>query len=213
MKTFALAGAAVAALASTAAAAQPRPDGRSFEPLTRASVASRVEAGFARFDADRDGVLTHDEIRARVEDRRADRGEGRGQRAEHRGDRDERRAERGERQAELFARLDTDRDGSISRAEFEARPRLSPEERAERRAERGEHRSMRGMRHGGGLFAGVFGRRFAAADVDGDGRLTQAEARRSALALFDGVDTDRDGTISAEERRAARDAFGGRRQG
>jgi hypothetical protein len=37
------------------------------------------------------------------------------------------------------------------------------------------------------------------------------EARQSALAMFDRVDANRDGTISQDERRAAREAFGGQR--
>ncbi|WP_167737334.1 EF-hand domain-containing protein [Sphingomonas parva] len=202
MKKLVLAGAALAVLASTGAAAQPqsRAAGQS---LTRDAVAARVDARFARLDANRDGAVTQDELRARAEARRGKRGELR----------NERRAQRGERRAEAFARLDANGDGSISRAEFDARPKLDREQRLERRAARGERRSFTGHRghRGGALFARLGARHFQAADANRDGRLTRAEARQSALALFDRIDADRDGTISQDERRAAREAFGGQR--
>ena len=199
MKKIVLAGAAVAALVSTAALAQARQAG---QPLTRDAVAARVDARFARLDANRDGAVTQDELRARSQARK----EGRGER------REQRQAQRGERRADAFARLDADRDGSISRAEFEARPQLSREQRIERRQNRAERRGARGERRGGGLFAPFGGRLFQTADSDRDGRVTRAEARQGALAMFDRVDSDRDGTISQDERRAARQAMGGQRR-
>ena len=214
MKKFALAGAAIAALASTATPAQPTDGGRQAAlPLTRSAVAAKVDAGFVRLDVNRDGAVTRDEVRARAEARRSHRDQAGGQQG---GARRERQEDRGERRAALFAQLDANRDGSISRAEFEARPALSREDRAERRSARTERRAkrgeMRGSRAGGGMFARFGGRQFEVADADRDGRLTQAEARQSALALFDRVDANRDGTISQDERRAAREAFAGRRR-
>ena len=201
MNKIVLAGAALAALVSTAALAQPqaRPAG---QPLTREALAARVDARFARLDANRDGAITQEELRARRGARQEGRGERRGQR----------QAQRGERRAEAFARLDTDRDGSISRAEFEARPQLSREQRMERRQHRAERRGARGERRGGGMFARVGARLLQTADADRDGRVTREEARQGALAMFDRVDRDRDGTISQDERRAARQAFGGQRR-
>lgn len=43
-------------------------------------------------------------------------------------------------------------------------------------------------------------------DTDNDGRVSQAEFTAAALARFDAVDANRDGTVSTEERQAARDA-------
>ena len=43
-----------------------------------------------------------------------------------------------------------------------------------------------------------------AADADKDGTVTQAEFAAAALARFDQADANRDGTISVEERREAR---------
>lgn len=59
---------------------------------------------------------------------------------------------------------------------------------------------MRGM-GGAGMF--LRGNWFARADANGDGRVTLAEARGAAMAMFDRVDLNRDGIVSPEERRAA----------
>jgi len=192
MRTLLFAGTTLAVLAAIPAAAQPG-EGRtrSAEPLTRAEVQARVEARFARADANRDGFVTQDEVRARVEARRANR--------------DERRSKR---RAALFDRLDADHDGSISRAEFDARPALRGVERGDR-GMRGERIGRRGGR--GGLMVRFGARAFAAMDANRDGRVALAEASRAALQRFDRVDADHDGTISLEERQAARDAFRERR--
>jgi len=212
MKKFAFAGAALIALAATAASAQPAERGRFAQPLTRAAVEARVEAGFARVDANRDGFVTQDEARAMGQARRAQR-QNRG--GDHAGQRAERREGQGERRAEAFARLDANRDGMISRAEFDNRQRLAGGDRAERRQDRAERQATRGERRGGGgggMFARFGGRAFGAADANRDGRVSRAEARTGALALFARVDTDRNGTISVEERQAARASMGGQRQ-
>jgi Ca2+-binding EF-hand superfamily protein len=195
-------GAALAALAATAAVAQP--EGGRFrhaEPLTRAAVQAQVQARFAEVDSDRDGFVTEAEARARVDARRA-----------------ERREQNGERRAARFARLDANGDGSISRAEFDARPAIRGEDRGERREARGDRRERRrghraGRRGHGGMGMAHFGlRRFAALDGDRDGRVSMAEASARALAMFDRADANRDGTVTAEERRAAREAFRGPRR-
>jgi Ca2+-binding EF-hand superfamily protein len=184
MKKIFVAGAALAALAAVPALAQPgegRP--RSAEPLTRAAVQARVQARFARADADRDGFVTQDEIRARAEARR-----------------DQRQERSGERREARFDRLDSNHDGSISRAEFDARPAFGG----------GERRGRRFAHPGGGPggpMGGLGGRAFAAMDLDHDGRVALAEANRAAFERFDRLDSDRDGTISPSERQAAREAF------
>src|SRR3954454_12441069 len=74
MKTIILAGAGIAAVAAVAASAQPpappalapsmREAPRAAHPMTRAEVKAKVDAHFARLDANRDGYLTPDEIAA-----------------------------------------------------------------------------------------------------------------------------------------------------
>ena len=86
----------------------------------------------------------------------------------------------------LVSRFDSNKDGAISKAEFDA----AHAKRADRVADR---RSKRGF--GGAMFS--------MADADKDGRVTLAEATAAATAHFDRVDTNRDGTLSPDERRAA----------
>ncbi len=52
-----------------------------------------------------------------------------------------------------------------------------------------------------------------AADTDGDGIVTRAEALAQADAMFARMDADKDGTVTAEERQAAMAARGSRRPG
>lgn len=209
MKKFVFAGAAFAVLGASAALAQPVQGPRNAQPLTRAAVEQRVDAGFARVDANRDGFVTQEEARAVAQARRGQRGEMRGVS----------QAQRGERRAERFAQLDTNRDGMISRAEFDSRQARGGDrsERREARAERrSERQGMRGQRRGGGQGGGMFARfgggMFNQADANRDGRVSREEARSGALALFARMDTNRDGTVSVEERRAAREGMRAQRQ-
>nr|WP_241557385.1 hypothetical protein [Croceibacterium ferulae] len=98
-------------------------------------------------------------------------------------------ADRAAKQQARFQRLDTDGNGQLSPAEFTARP-----ERAERRG----HRGGRGMRMSG---------------VNGNEVITQADFTARALARFDQADANKDGTVTREERRAARPQRSGRAGG
>lgn len=111
-----------------------------------------------------------------------------------------RKEARADRREGLFARLDTDRNGAISREEFDA-PRTQAAERGERRG----NRAMRGKGRHGGILLGR-------ADADKDGRVSLAEAIARPLERFDRADANRDGTLTPEERKAAREAFRAQRQ-
>lgn len=97
-----------------------------------------------------------------------------------------------------FAALDSNNDGSISRAEFDA-----------------GHAGRSGMRGGkrmhGGRGGGDGAKGFARGDVNGDGKMTQSEMTARALERFDRIDTNKDGTLSPEERRAGWGAMRGER--
>jgi len=108
-----------------------------------------------------------------------------------------------------FDRVDADKDGAISFAEFEARRGDRGEAREARRAPDGPEFARRGgHRRSGPGFAGpgMHGDRglARAADADKDGTITQSEFTTAALARFDKADANSDGTISLEERREAR---------
>ena len=100
-------------------------------------------------------------------------------------------ADRAAARRQAFDTIDTDKDGAISFAEFDARRGERGAARADSRRPGGE----RGLARRGGR---------GTADADRDGTVTQAEFTTAALARFDRADADRDGTISREERRDAR---------
>ncbi len=146
---------------------------------------------------DRDAAITRQQAIAHA-DRLFDRLDANDDGRFTREDAQARRAERRERRAErLFERLDLDRNGSITRAEVnQAHAR-----HGEQRAERGERRGMRGHRGGRrGAFA-MRGPRL----LGEQGFVTAEQFRERALARFDRADADRDGTLTAAERRAARE--------
>jgi len=91
-----------------------------------------------------------------------------------------------------FAAMDANNDGSVSRAEFDAH-------RDGRIAMRGEGKRERRMAMRG------------FADADGDGRIVIDDVVKKALERFDAADANKDGTLTPEERRAAREAMRGRR--
>ena len=87
----------------------------------------------------------------------------------------------------MFERLDTNRDGSISRAEFEARPAMRGQDGMGRRGGHGMH--------------DLGARMFAMADANRDNRVSLQEATTAALQHFDRADVNRDGQVTREERR------------
>ena len=199
MKTLLIAAAALlagtAALAQVAPVAPAAPIARPMadKVMTRAEVVAMVRDHFGRIDANKDGSISTTEI-----------AESRGKWVEKRKDRGERHAARmAQRDPNAaFDRLDADKNGSISREEF-AKGR---EERIERRVEIREKRKEAGKdgelrKH---RMGGMGARMIVMADTDKDGRITLAEAETMALQHFDQMDSNRDGQVTPEERRAGR---------
>lgn len=183
--------------------------------MTRAQAEAQVGPMFAMFDANRDGFVTKAEAGARMTALR-------GQRVAMRGARGAMTAKSND---EHFREMDRDRNGSISRTEFDAHHSAEMgkagrgEQRAERmeqRAERMERRTERMQRRGAG--AGMRGammlapRNFDRVDANRDGRVNIAEARAAHLAMFTAADANRDGTVTADERRNARQQMRAMRQ-
>lgn len=101
-----------------------------------------------------------------------------------------RQAHHAERVAARFDRLDGDKNGALSREEFSTRPQ---------RGERPEGaRSHRGGRHGGRHM----GRGMRDGAKGDQGPVVIAEARARAETAFAAIDTNRDGVVTADERRA-----------
>ena len=202
MKTLLVAASAAlagtAALAQTAAPpaapvapARPMADG----VMTRAEVVGKVRDHFSRFDADKDGSITTAEIGAR-HGKMAESGQPHVMVREH--------AMRDPNAA--FDRLDANKDGAISRDEFAKGREMRIEKRIVRREKIREARkdgkldAMRMHRMGG--MGGA--RMIVMADTDKDGRITLPEAESMALQHFDKMDSNRDGQVTREERRAGR---------
>lgn len=119
-------------------------------------------------------------------------------------------ADKTARMAKRFAQMDGNGDGMLSQAEFTAAHEAHAakrEARGERRG--GERMGMRGQRGGRGGGEAMIKR----ADTNSDGQVTRAEFQAAALARFDKTDADGDGTISADERKAARPDRRGARDG
>lgn len=115
---------------------------------------------------------------------------------------------KGPRAARMIARVDTDKNGAISQAEFRAAAAnrfaradtdrdgtIEPSERQGKWGKRGGH--------GGGA------RMLARLDTDRDGAISQAEFVAGAQARFQRMDTNGDGRIDAAEMQAMRGKRGG----
>lgn len=192
-KAMLIAGAAVIAVAIPAIAAQvadgPGPHMMMKPDMTRAQVEAMVKEKFAVADTNKDGVITMAEVDAA------------------------RAARRAQRVDEHFKAMDANNDGSISRAEFDAaHERMGPPDMGRGEgpgmgAEMGPgHRGMGpGMMHGMGKGGPGMGMKFSSrmferADANKDSKVTLAEATKAALAHFDEVDADKNGTVTAQER-------------
>jgi Ca2+-binding EF-hand superfamily protein len=163
-------------------------DSNSDGVLTRQEFDVGRVASFARLDADNNGQLTREEMRAERGERRGGRGGHRGggmhslTRADANSDGNITRDEFLARPTQMFDRLDANDDGVISTAERPQRP-----ERGERT--RGE-RTQRSDRPN--------------PDADGNGSFSQAEFTAMGAGLFERLDANDDGRVTQEEAQAAR---------
>lgn len=218
MTKFLMIGASAAALIALPAIAQPAPppppekSARWSAPETRAEIEKRVAERFAEADTNKDGAVTQAELKAGIEARRV-----------------EAEKKMAEAHARMFESMDADKNGQISRGEWDAHHagmQMKWQERRDTagasgkdrrefrmkfkdsdRDDRMGHRMM--MRHdgrGGMGWGGFDDKWFETADANKDGRITLAEAKVKPLARFDAADTNKDGTLSPEERRAAHEA-------
>jgi Ca2+-binding EF-hand superfamily protein len=228
MNKILLGGAAAAALmAGSVALAQAAPPAPVAQPghhshmmrmSTRADVQSHVAKMFAKLDTNHDGFITQDEVSA-SEAQHAQKAEQRAARFDpskmfdrldlnHDGQVTMAEAEAAHSQhtqtnvgqpamhhgagfTRLFARADTNKDGVVTRAEFDA---TAEEMKAH-------------MQHTGMARGGMAGHMFEMADANKDGRVSLAEMQAEALAHFDKMDLNHDGTISPDERKQARALF------
>jgi Ca2+-binding EF-hand superfamily protein len=140
----------------------------------------------------------------------------------------EARAEVQQHVQRMFARLDANRDGFITKDEVAAVETQAEAKWQQRSQKRGQDRANAfdridsnhdgvisrdefaaaprpdhfGMRHAG-FHRGFGGRMFETADANKDGRVSLAEAQQLAFQHFDRADLNHDGTLTPDERRQA----------
>ena len=102
-------------------------------------------------------------------------------------------------------RLDANKDGSISKAEWDQHSADRTAKRGEKRADAGEGKRGKRGHHGGR--GGHGDMMMARADTDGNKVISQAEFQAAALARFDAADANKDGKVTPEERAAQREAW------
>jgi EF hand len=104
-----------------------------------------------------------------------------------------------------FQEMDADKNGSVSEAEFLAAHQDRMEDRQAKRDERKGHKGG----HRGGHHGGIGGGKaiMKAADTNGDMSVTKAEFQTAAETRFAKADTDKNGSLSADEQKAARKAM------
>jgi hypothetical protein len=180
MKTSLVAlGAAVMAFAGVAYAQEHMPptgDPMGAATVTRAEAQAKAADMFARLDANGDGKL----------------------------DQADREAMIGKR----FDAMDTNHDGQLSKQEFIAAHQAmhgGPGMDGPPVAGMEGHRMGPGMMgHGmGGGMHGPMGRMAAMADTNGDHAISRDEFMAAAMKRFDAADTNHDGKLTPEERKAA----------
>lgn len=214
MKKF-LTTAAIGAMltAGAAVAMQSQAPTAPKQPVSKAEMLARADARFDRLDTNKDGQLSAEERKAGAEAARAAMAEKKGGELQdfmpgaRRGG-----GGMGER---MLARVDTNGDGLISKAEnramVEARfARMDADkdgtvEAGEGRkgwGKRGEGRGgkAKGMRGGRGGGAGMM-----MADTNKDGAISKAEFDAQSAQRFAKLDTNKDGKIDATEMQAQRE--------
>lgn len=183
------------ALCALAAAvpAQGAQAGKEPQPARKADLQKRLDARFAQMDSNKDGSLS----RAEVE-------------TAHASFVKLTRAVVSRQMRQDFAASDTNKDGKVSLAEMTATAPASGKAGVGKALQRldtdkDSHVSLAELTAATPTLklAGTdqFMQRF---DGDKDGKVTSAEYTRPALAAFDLVDINKDGTVSAQEKQAAR---------
>lgn len=149
-------------------------------------------------DADKDGVLTREELTAALDARFARLDVNKDGKI----DQQDRDLMRQQRLDARFAAMDTDKNGQISKAEYIAaqQARRDKWDQAGRDRPGGASR-RRWDRHGSGVGFGMM------RHTGANGPVTREQFLAGPLAMFDKADVNKDGKVTADEMKAARQAM------
>jgi Ca2+-binding EF-hand superfamily protein len=175
--------------------------------LTLAHGQGQGKKGLLRFDRDGNGVVTLDEMRTGALERfdRMDANK------DGRLTLDEIVAAETERAAKRFAEMDKNHDGKLERAEV---PKMPDEvfARLDKDGNGSISREEMALAHGSGSDKAAR-ERLQRADKNHDGAISRDEAKAEVEARFASLDTNHDGVLSAEELKAAHRGHGKRGHG
>ena len=195
----ALTGLAAAASAQTASPPAPPPAaGHQWKmmdntTMSRDEMVAKAREHFAMMDKNKDGVLTADEMGGMGE-------------MDHHGMDDHDMGDHDMAMRDMpmpdpdamFDRIDTNKDGMLSRDEFAKGRQIRIEKRIVMKD--GDKREFAMMPH----MHAMGGHMFKMADSNNDGKVTLAEAQAMAAKHFDEMDANHDGKLTPEERMAGR---------
>jgi Ca2+-binding EF-hand superfamily protein len=102
----------------------------------------------------------------------------------------------------ILARVDTDKDGKISKAEFDAES-ATLFQRLDKNSDGKIASDEVPTHHWGGKDGGKGGGMLGRMDTDKDGKITKAEFTVAEDKMFQKLDTNGDGVITADEMQAA----------
>jgi len=167
--------------------------------VTISELNAAVKQRFETMDADGNGMVTPEEFKAYISERRAERQQQRFAKLDANDDGTISKDEFVQYQQKLaeqrFQRLDTNNDGAISKDEFDAR------QHGFRDGKYGHHGKYGMRRHGGGE------RFFARMDSNHDGQLTLDENLAAWTTWFNRIDANHDQVVTVDEVNAFRDTM------
>jgi len=163
--------------------------------ISREEAPPRMQERFAELDADHDGSLSADELKARrknVEGKRFDKGH---PRMDQDGDGAVSLEEFSKGAKRWFARADANKDNTVTLEELQSTAKAMRGKRGpDGQGKRGEHK----------------GKFLQAADADQDGQITKAEMAAHRAAMFEKIDKNGDGVLTAEDHEGSKGPMGKR---
>jgi Ca2+-binding EF-hand superfamily protein len=149
---------------------------------------------FADLDANKDGFVSADELKAFGDKMHAEWAKKHADQAANQPDSDKTGGKHGDFSQRILKRVDTDKDGKISKAEFDAEGTklfAKLDENSDGKIASDEMPQRHWARFGGQMFDRI--------DADKDGKVTKAEFQAAGEKMFQRMDKNGDGIIEQDE--------------